>query len=60
MELPGAISGARESLCALIDEFDLPERAYLSRPNPGVAPRFSDYGQLARVPEWTAAGGSDE
>ncbi len=44
----------------LIDDFDRPEQAYLSRPNPGFAPRFSDYVQLARVAEWSAAGGSDE
>ena len=47
---------AREALCALIDAFDAPDRCYLSQPHPGVAPRFSDYAQLARVAEWAAAG----
>jgi ATP-dependent helicase/nuclease subunit B len=59
-DLPDAIADARERLCDLIDEFDRPERAYLSRPHPGQAPRFSDYEQLARVAEWSAAGGADE
>jgi ATP-dependent helicase/nuclease subunit B len=44
----------------LIDDFDQPGKAYLSRPHPGLAPGFSDYLQLARVAEWSAAGGSDE
>ncbi len=59
-DLPSAVSDAIESLERLIDAFDTPDRAYLSRPNPGVAPRFSDYEQLARVPEWSAAGDGDE
>ena len=59
-ELPDAIASARDSLCRLIDDFDTPERAYLSRPNPAVAPRFSDYEQLARVHEWSAAGLADD
>jgi len=42
------------ALIALIAAFDDPDRAYLSRPHPGAAPRFSDYTQLARVAEWAA------
>jgi len=45
---------AEEMLGALVAEFDRPERAYLSQPHPGAAPRFSDYAQLARVAEWAA------
>ena len=41
---------------ALIDAYDAPDRCYLSQPQPGFAPRFSDYAQLARVAEWAAAG----
>ena len=59
-DIPDAVADARERLCALIDAFDHPRRAYLSRPHPGLAPRFSDYDQLARVAEWSAAGGADE
>ena len=43
-------------LRTLIDAFDQEARAYLSHPHPGQAPRFSDYAQLARVAEWSAAG----
>jgi len=45
---------AERALIALIAAFDDPARAYLSRPHPGAAPRFSDYAQLARVAEWAA------
>lgn len=45
---------AARALTALIAAFDEPDRAYLSRPHPGAAPRFSDYAQLARVAEWAA------
>jgi ATP-dependent helicase/nuclease subunit B len=51
-----AVAEAREALCRLIDAYDAPERCYLSQPQPGSAPRFSDYTQLARVAEWAAAG----
>jgi ATP-dependent helicase/nuclease subunit B len=51
-----AVATAREALCALIDSYDAPDRCYLSQPQPGFAPRFSDYAQLARVAEWAAAG----
>lgn len=50
-----AVAKARQALCALIDAFDSPDRCYLSQPEPGAAPRFSDYAQLARVAEWAAA-----
>jgi ATP-dependent helicase/nuclease subunit B len=50
-----AVGEARVALCALIDAYDAPGRCYLSQPQPGSAPRFSDYTQLARVAEWAAA-----
>ena len=59
-DIPDAVADAKDRLCDLIDSFDQPERAYLSRPHPGLALRFSDYEQLARVAEWSAAGGADE
>jgi ATP-dependent helicase/nuclease subunit B len=58
--IPNAVLDAKDRLCDLIDAFDRPDRAYLSRPHPGLAPRFSDYEQLARVAEWSAAGDGDE
>jgi ATP-dependent helicase/nuclease subunit B len=54
--IAAAVAGAREALCALIDAYDAADRCYLSQPQPGLAPRFSDYAQLARVAEWAAAG----
>lgn len=51
-----AIAGTRDALLHLIDAYDGPDRCYLSQPEPGIAPRFSDYTQLARVAEWAAAG----
>jgi ATP-dependent helicase/nuclease subunit B len=58
--IPAAVAAAREKLCALIDAFDRPERAYLSRPHPARGSRFSDYEQLARVAEWAWVGDGDE
>jgi ATP-dependent helicase/nuclease subunit B len=54
--IAAATADARDALCALIDAYDLPDRCYLSQPQPGFAPRFPDYAQLARVAEWAAAG----
>jgi ATP-dependent helicase/nuclease subunit B len=54
--IAAAVADAREALCRLIDASDAPDRCYLSQPQPGFAPRFSDYAQLARVAEWAAAG----
>ena len=50
---------ARTNLARLIRRFDQPDQPYLSQPNPGEAPRFTDYAQLARVAEWSAAGEED-
>jgi ATP-dependent helicase/nuclease subunit B len=49
----------QDQLMRLIEAYDDPGRAYLSRPNPGRAPRFSDYEQLARVAEWAALDDAD-
>jgi ATP-dependent helicase/nuclease subunit B len=54
--IAAAVAEARTALCALIDAYDSPDRCYLSHPQPGYAPRFSDYAQLARIAEWAAAG----
>jgi ATP-dependent helicase/nuclease subunit B len=51
-----ATASAQANLCGLIDAFDAPDRCYLAHPHPDWAPRFSDYAQLARVAEWSAAG----
>ena len=48
-------------LRALIEAFDRDGTPYLSRPrpNPAIAPRFSDYDHLARVAEWSEFGPED-
>lgn len=51
-----AVATAEAKLRDLIAAFDDPDRAYLSAPHPGRAPRFSDYGQLARRAEWDVSG----
>ena len=51
---------ALEGLRSLIGKFDSEEQAYVSQPNSALAPRFSDYAQLARVAEWSSAGESDD
>jgi ATP-dependent helicase/nuclease subunit B len=50
---------AQAGLVALIAHFDDPGTAYLARPRPAVAPRFSDYDHLARIKEWSAGGSGD-
>ena len=50
---------ALDRLRVLIEAYEDPNRAYLSQPHPGQAPRFSDYVQLARVAEWQSAGESE-
>ena len=50
-----ATQSARNGLSGLIDAFDAGQ-VYRSQPHPDRAPRFSDYAQLARVAEWSAAG----
>jgi ATP-dependent helicase/nuclease subunit B len=54
--IQGAVRAARDSLCALIDAYDAPDRAYLSQPQPRLAPRYPEYAQLARVAEWAVLG----
>lgn len=49
---------ARDGLLGLIAAFDNPETGYAARPNPDMAPAYSDYLHLARVKEW--AGDEDE
>ncbi|MFP6772573.1 MAG: double-strand break repair protein AddB [Alphaproteobacteria bacterium] len=50
---------ARAGLIDLIAKFDDPDTAYLARPRPAIAPRFSDYDHLARIKEWSAGGPGD-
>ena len=47
-------------LKVLLDQFADPDTPYLSRPMPKFASRFADYDHLARVKEWSLAGGAGE
>ena len=47
-------------LKVLLDQFVDPETPYLSRPMPKFASRFADYDHLARVKEWSLAGGAGD
>jgi ATP-dependent helicase/nuclease subunit B len=58
--IAAAAADACARLCDLIDDFDQPGKAYLSRPHPDLALRYPVYEQLARVAEWSAAGDDDE
>jgi ATP-dependent helicase/nuclease subunit B len=46
-------------LNSLIDAFAKPGSRYLSVPDADAAPRFSDYGHLARIREWSVAEGEE-
>ncbi len=46
------------NLKVLLDQFVDPATPYLSRPMPKFASRFADYDHLARVKEWSLAGGA--
>jgi len=51
-----AVADARGRLRDLVAAYDDADQAYLSQPHAGRVPRFSNYGQLARVAEWDVAG----
>jgi len=51
-----AVADARGRLRDLVATYDDADQAYLSQPHAGRVPRFSNYGQLARVAEWDVAG----
>lgn len=42
-----------ENIVALASVFDFEKTAYISKPNPKYAPKYSDYEHLARVREWS-------
>jgi len=60
-DIPGLILAAESGLTELIRRFDDPKTPYEARPHPDFAPKYSDYGHLARVQEWAAGDeGSEE
>lgn len=48
-----------ENLVELLKQYELETTPYLSRPRPMFEARFGDYDHLARVKEWSAAGGGE-
>ena len=58
-DVPALIADAVEGLGRLIAAFDSSNTPYEARPRPDQAPRFSDYEHLARVKEWSVAGGDE-
>jgi len=50
-----ALQGLRD----LIEAFHQPDSGYLSIPDPDAAPRYSDYGHLARIKEWSVVEGEE-
>ncbi|MCH8097429.1 MAG: double-strand break repair protein AddB [Proteobacteria bacterium] len=53
-EIAAAALAGLERLIAVFDDASTP---YLAHPRPAKAPRFDDYGHLARVKEWSNAAG---
>jgi ATP-dependent helicase/nuclease subunit B len=51
----GLIEAARDGLARLVDEFDRPDKPYLSRPRPRFQRHAGRYDHLARVREWSDA-----
>lgn len=58
-DIDALAAAAYEGLAQLIAAFDDPDTPYLSQPDPERASRFSDYGHLARVQEWSSGGGEE-
>ena len=58
---PEALAAAAyEGLLRLLDHYDDPVTVYPARPDPEIAPRYSDYDHLERVQEWATATGGGE
>ncbi len=47
------------NLRELVSLFDFQDTAYISKPNPKYAPKYSDYEHLARVKEWSVVEDDD-
>lgn len=58
-DIAALAAAALEGLQALVEKFDDPQTAYLSQPDPEHAMRYTDYDHLARVQEWSSAGGGE-
>ncbi|WP_367160577.1 double-strand break repair protein AddB [Kozakia baliensis] len=54
-DLPDLVERSLTHLRRRIEQFDQEQTPYRSHPHPDKAPRYTDYAQLARVPEWSVA-----
>lgn len=52
-EMDEILNNNLKCLRELVSLFDFPETAYISKPNPKYAPKYSDYELLSRVKEWS-------
>ena len=51
-----AVEDIRDGVARLISTYDEPAQHYLPRPDPEIAPRYSDYDHLARLPKGSGRG----
>ena len=58
-DIRALIDAAADGVARLIAAFADEATPYLSQPSPRFAPRYSDYRLLARVKEWSTAGGTE-
>ena len=59
-DIVGLIEGNYENLKELISLFDFETTPYYSKPNPKLAPKYSDYEHLSRALEWSLAEDGDD
>ncbi|PJK30619.1 double-strand break repair protein AddB [Minwuia thermotolerans] len=60
LELEPLMAETAEGVARLLSAYDDPERPYLSRPRVQFQGLGGDYDHLARVAEWSVAGGEEE
>jgi ATP-dependent helicase/nuclease subunit B len=59
-EIPLLAAQAGAGLAELVRRFDDPATPYQARPHPEHAPKYSDYGHLARLQEWSGGDAEGE
>ncbi len=59
MSFADLVTDHKSQLLTLLDQFRNPKRSYPSRPYVAFASRQGDYDHLARVKEWSRAGGGE-
>jgi ATP-dependent helicase/nuclease subunit B len=59
MSFGDLVADHKSQLLTLLNQFRNPKRSYPSRPYVAFASRHGDYDHLARVKEWSRAGGGE-